>query len=83
MISTIKKIVLATVLVLVSVLTAEAQETVEKSKMSPWLRSQYMQQKALVKKNGGPLRVKGRPVRNYILTLVKSTPHESAAWHVR
>lgn len=50
MISTIKKIVLATVLVLVSVLTAEAQETVKKSKMSPWPRSQYMQQKALVKR---------------------------------
>lgn len=73
MISTIKKIVLAAVLTAVSALTAEAQETTGKSKMSPWLRSQFMQQKALVKKNGGPLRVKGRPVRNYILTLVKSS----------
>ena len=43
------------------------------SKMSPWLQQQYKQHKEAVQKNGGPLCMKGRPVRNYILTLVQSS----------
>ena len=51
-------------------LTIGAQKTV--SKMSPWLERQFRQQQAMAKRNGGPLRMKGLPVRNYILTLVQS-----------
>lgn len=47
------------------------------SKMSPWLKQQYKRHKEAVQKNGGSLRVKGRPVRNYILTLVKSSDDAS------
>lgn len=43
------------------------------SKMSPWLESQFRQHQRLEKSNDGPLRVKGLPVRNYILTLVLSS----------
>ena len=67
-----KKILLLAV-VLCSWMTIGAQGLQTKSKMSPWLRSQYNQQQAAVKKNGGPLRVNGRPVRKYILTLVQSS----------
>ena len=47
------------------------------TKMSPWLAKQYKQQQEAVRKNGGPLRMKGRPVRNYILTLVQSTDDQT------
>ena len=67
-----KKILLLAV-VLCSWMTIGAQGLPTKSKMSPWLRSQYNQQQAAVKKNGGPLRVNGRPVRKYILTLVQNS----------
>ena len=50
-----------------------AQGLTTTTKMSPWLLSKYHQQQMAVKKNGGPLRVKGRPVRNYMMTLVQST----------
>ena len=59
-------------------ITMWAQSPIKKSKMSPWLLNQYQQQQAAVKQNGGPLRVKGRPVRNYILTLVESTDEAAA-----
>ena len=58
-------------------MTIGAQGLVGKSKMSPWLRSQYKQQQEAVRKNGGPLRVKGHPVRKYILTLVQSTDNQT------
>ena len=50
-----------------------AQGLTTTTKMSPWLLNKYHQQQMAVKKNGGPLRVKGRPVRNYMMTLVQST----------
>ena len=59
-------------------MTIWAQGPIKKSKMSPWLLNQYQQQQMAVKQNGGPLRVKGRPVRNYILTLVESTDEAAA-----
>lgn len=54
-------------------MTVGAQNIARETKMSPWLAMQYKQQQEAVRKNGGPLCVKGRPVRNYILTLVQST----------
>ena len=57
--------------ILCCTLTIGAQVTA--SKMSPWLKEQYKQHQKAVQKNGGPLRAKGRPVRNYILTLVQSS----------
>lgn len=50
-----------------------AQTPKSAGKMSAWLRNQYQQQQEAVMKSGGRLRVQGRPVRNYILTLVEST----------
>ena len=64
--------------VLCCAMTIWAQGPLQKSKMSPWLRNQYQQQQKAVKENGGPLRVKGCPVRNYILTLVQSTDEAAA-----
>ena len=43
------------------------------TKMSPWLLKKYQQHQADVKRHGGQRRADGRPVRNYILTLVEST----------
>ena len=64
------KMVLTMALSVLFNLTAGAQLS---SKMSPWLLEQYKQQQMEVKKNGGPLRKKGRPVRKYIMALVQST----------
>ena len=54
-------------------MTIGAQGLVNKTKMSPWLRSQYIQQQETIRRNGGPLKANGKTVRNYILTLVQST----------
>ena len=43
------------------------------TKMSPWLLKKYQQHQADVRHHGGLSRSNGRPVRNYILTLVEST----------
>ena len=59
-------------------MTLSAQSPLKKTKMSPWLLNQYRQQQTAVKQNGGPLKVKGRTVRNYILTLVESTDKTAA-----
>ena len=59
-------------------MTMWAQGPLKKTKMSPWLLNQYQQQQRAVKQNGGPLKVKGRTVRNYILTLVESTDEAAA-----
>ena len=59
--------------VLSCAMTMWAQGPLKKTKMSHWLLNQYQQQQRAVKQNGGPLKVKGRTVRNYILTLVQST----------
>lgn len=64
------KMVLTMALTVLFNLTAGAQLS---SKMSPWLLKQYKQQQMEVKKNGGPLRKGGRPVKQYIMTLVQST----------
>ena len=48
-------------------------KTFKKTKMSPWLQERFLQEQMAVKKNGGPKRIQGRRVRNYTLTLVKST----------
>ena len=64
------KMVLTMALSVLFNLTAGAQLS---SKMSPWLLEQYKQQQMEVKKNGGPLRKQGRPVRKYIMALVQST----------
>lgn len=58
--------------VLCCTMSIEAQTSFQKTKMSPWLYGKYQQEQRAVKKNGGPRRVKGRPVKNYMLTLVKS-----------
>ena len=54
-------------------MTIGAQGLVNKTKMSPWLRSQYIQQQETIRRNGGPLKANGKTVRNYILTLVQSS----------
>ena len=59
-------------------MTLWAQGPLKKTKMSPWLLNKYQQQQTAVKQNGGPLKVKGRTVRNYILTLVESTDEAAA-----
>ena len=64
--------------VLCCAMTIWAQGPLQKSKMSPWLLNKYQQQQTAVKENGGPLKVKGRTVRNYILTLVQSTDEADA-----
>ena len=48
------------------------------TKMSPWLHAKYSQEMQEVKKNGGPKRVQGRTVRNYILALVKNSDEAAA-----
>ena len=68
-----KKFFLTLAAILCCTITIWAQGPQVKSKMSPWLRGKYQQHQEMMKKNGGPLRVKGRPVRNYIMTLVEST----------
>ena len=73
-----KKIILTFAAVLCYAMLASAQGTIVKTKMSPWLQSQYKSEQAAVKKNGGPLRVNGRTVRKYILTLVQSTDGDKA-----
>ena len=59
-------------------MTMWAQGPLKKTKMSPWLLNQYQQQQRAVKQNGGPQKVKGRTVQNYILTLVQSTDEAAA-----
>lgn len=66
------RILLTLALTVLCSLTAGAQGA-EKTKMSPWLQDQYRQHQAAVKKSGGRLRAKGRPVRKYILALVESS----------
>lgn len=66
------------VAVLCCILGIEAQTPFQKTKMSPWLHAKYSQEMLEVKKNGGPMRVRGRTVRNYILTLVKNTDEAAA-----
>ena len=63
----------STILVVFFTLSLLAQGWNTRVKMSPWLLNKYEQQQAAVRKNGGPLRSQGRPVINYILTLVEST----------
>ncbi len=62
-------------LILVSLMTVSmmAQSWNTTSKMSSWLFNKFEKQQTEVRRNGGPLRVQGLPVRNYILTLVEST----------
>ena len=67
-----RKILMTLVAVLCCILGIEAQTPFQKTKMSPWLHAKYSQEMLEVKKNGGPMRVRGRTVRNYILTLVKT-----------
>ena len=68
-----KKFVMTLAAVLCCTISMEAQILTAKSKMSSWLQDKYEQHQTAVKKNGGPLRAKGRIVRKYILTLVQST----------
>lgn len=58
--------------VLCCTVSIEAQTSFQKTKMSSWLHQHYLQEQQAIKKNGGPRRVEGRPVKNYMLTLVKS-----------
>lgn len=58
--------------VLCCTVSIEAQTSFQKTKMSSWLHQHYLQEQQAIKKNGGPRREKGRPVENYMLTLVKS-----------
>ena len=73
-----RKILMTLVAVLCCILGIEAQTPFQKTKMSPWLHAKYSQEMLEVKKNGGPMRVRGRTVRNYILTLVKNTDEAAA-----
>ena len=67
------KKLLSTILVALFTLSITAQVWNTDTKMSPWLHAKYSQEMQEVKKNGGPKRVQGRTVRNYILALVKNT----------
>jgi subtilisin family serine protease len=67
----IKKILMMAA-VLCCTVSIEAQTSFQKTKMSSWLHQHYLQEQQAIKKNGGPRRVEGRPVKNYMLTLVKS-----------
>ena len=67
------KRLLSTILVVLFTLNITAQVWNTDTKMSPWLHVKYSQEMQEVKKNGGPKRVQGRIVRNYILALVKNT----------
>ena len=73
-----KRILLIFAAVLYCWMTIGAQASQMKSKMSPWLQSQYKSEQAAMKKNGGPIRVNGRAVRKYILTLVQSADGNKA-----
>lgn len=73
-----RKILMTLAAVLCCILGIEAQTPFQKTKMSPWLHAKYSQEMLEVKKNGGPMRVRGRTVRNYILTLVKNTDEAAA-----
>lgn len=68
-----KKILMTLAAFLCCIMAAEAQGFVSKSKMSPWLRSQYRQHQEAVKQSGGRLRAQGRPVMKYMTTLVQSS----------
>ena len=70
------KRLLSTILVVLFTLNITAQVWNTDTKMSPWLHVKYSQEMQEVKKNGGPKRVQGRIVRNYILALVKNTDDE-------
>ena len=67
-----KKILMTLAAALCCILSIEAQSSFQKTKMSPWLYGKYQQELRALKKNGGPRLVKGHPVKNYMLTLVKS-----------
>ena len=67
------KKLLSTILVVLFTSSITAQVWNTETKMSPWLHAKYSQEMQEVKKNGGPKRVQGRTVRNYILALVKNT----------
>lgn len=72
------KKLLSTILVALFTLSITAQVWNTDTKMSPWLHAKYSQEMQEVKKNGGPKRVQGRIVRNYILALVKNTDEAAA-----
>ena len=72
------KKLLSTILVALFTLSITAQVWNTDTKMSPWLHVKYSQEMQEVKKNGGPKRVQGRIVRNYILALVKNTDDAAA-----
>lgn len=67
------RLIAAFAAVLCCILSVEAQTSFQKTKMSPWLHAKYSQEMLDVKKNGGPTRVRGLAVQNYILALVKNT----------
>ena len=72
------RLIAALAAVLCCILSIEAQTSFQKTKMSPWLHAKYSQEMQEVKKNGGPKRVQGRTVRNYILALVKNSDEAAA-----
>ena len=61
------------VVALCCAMAIEAQGLMKSSKLSPWLRNQYLQEQELAKWSGGRQRAQGRPVIKYMLTLVEST----------
>ena len=67
------KRLLSTILAVIFTLSITAQVWNSDTKMSPWLLNKYEQQQTAMRNNGSPLRVQGRPVVKYILTLVEST----------
>ena len=73
-----KRILVTIVAVACYAMSGGAQSGLPKTKMSPWLQQQYVQEQLAVKKNGGPRHVQGRTVRKYMLTLVKSTDEATA-----
>ena len=73
-----KRILVTIVAVACYAMSGGAQSGLPKTKMSPWLQQQYVQEQQAVKKNGGPRHVQGRTVRKYMLTLVKSTDEATA-----
>ena len=68
----VMKKILMMAAVLCCTVSIEAQTSFQETKMSSWLHQHYLQEQQAIKKNGGPRREKGRPVKNYMLTLVKS-----------
>ena len=67
------KKLLSLILMVLMTVSMMAQSWNTKSKMSSWLFNKFEKQQTEVRRNGGPLRAQGLPVRNYILTLVEST----------